>query len=38
MEDFKIALMEILKQEEQRKKYEQRLEKFEELFLEQQKM
>ena len=37
MEDFKTALLEILKQEELSKKYEQRLEKIE-LFVEQLKM
>ena len=36
MEDFKTALLEILKQDEQWTHYEQRLENFEELFAEQQ--
>ena len=37
MEDFKIALLEILKQGKQWNKYKQRLKKFEELFVEQQR-
>ena len=32
MEDFKIALLEILKQDKQWKKYKQRLEKYVEFF------
>ena len=37
MEDFKAAILDILKQVEQWKNYDQGLEKFEELFVEQQR-